>query len=175
MKTSLIGIAFVATATLFGLSAHASCADPRSGPPHHIPMIVNHGHFAPHEGIVGTWFVTYSVGEAYIQWHSDGTEWENINFPTITGNICMGSWEATGPWTYTRNHYGWLFDPTGNNVGYFNEVETDTLSRDGNSYSGTNVINYYDTAGNITPAPGTTAAPPPGGYAGTSSAVRIRP
>ncbi len=33
-------------------------------------------------------------GRAFIQWHSDGTEWENINHPVLGGNICMGSWRA---------------------------------------------------------------------------------
>ena len=34
--------------------------------------------------IVGTWLVTYEgpvAGQAFIQWHSDGTEWENIDLP----------------------------------------------------------------------------------------------
>ena len=175
MKTTLIGIAFVATASLFGLSAHANCSDPIVGSQHRVPMILNHAHFAPHEGIVGTWLVTYPNGQAYIQWHSDGTEWENINMPTITGNICMGSWESKGPWTYSRNHFGWLFDTSGNNVGYFNETETDTLAKDGNSYSGTNVTIFYDTSGTVIPAPGTMGPPPTGGYPGTSSATRIEP
>jgi hypothetical protein len=176
MKTTLIGIAFVATASLFGLSAHAAnCSDPIVGSQQRIPVILNHAHFAPHEGIVGTWLVTYPNGQAYIQWHSDGTEWENINMPTITGNICMGSWESKGPWTYSRNHFGWLFDTSGNNVGYFNETETDTLAKDGNSYSGTNVTIFYDTSGNVIPAPGTMGPPPTGGYPGTSSATRIEP
>jgi len=49
------------------------------------------------DGIVGTWQVSYTTGgspsgEAFIQWHDDGTEWENIDFPILGGNICMGSW-----------------------------------------------------------------------------------
>lgn len=175
MKNTLIGIAFVTTATLFGLSAHANCAYPRVESERHAPPIQSHPHFGPHEGIVGTWLASYPNGLAFIQWHSDGTEWENIDLAPATGNICMGSWEATGPWTYTRNHYGWLFDPSGNNIGYFNETETDTLAADGNSYSGTNVTVFYDTNGNVVPAPGAPAPPPPGGYPGTSSAVRIAP
>jgi hypothetical protein len=48
--------------------------------------------------IVGTWLVTYEgavTGQAFIQWHSDGTEWENINHPTLEGNICMGTGESS--------------------------------------------------------------------------------
>jgi hypothetical protein len=174
MKTTFIGIAFVAIAPLFGLSAHASCSDPRVGSQQPIAMNLNHRHFRPHEGIVGTWLVTYPNGQAYIQWHNDGTEWENVNFPILGGNLCMGSWEALDRWHFSRNHYGWIYTD-GIVSGYFNETETDTLSHDGNSYTGNNVTIFYDTQGNEVPAPGAPAPAPPGGYPGTSSATRIQP
>jgi hypothetical protein len=175
MKTSLIGFAFVATATLFGVSAHANCSYPSGGSDKHVSPPA-HQNFGEHEGIVGTWLVSYgNVGQAFIQWHSDGTEWENITHPTIGGNICMGSWIATGPWTFSRNHFGWIFDSTGNIAGWFNETETDRLSRDGNSYSGTNVTIFYDMDNNVVPAPGAPSPALPGGYPGTSSAVRLAP
>ena len=174
MKTTLIGIAAIAALSLFGLCAHASCSDPRVESQQPIPMILNHGHLGPHEGIVGTWLVTYPHGQAYIQWHSDGTEWENISYPVLGGNICMGSWEALDRWHFSRNHYGWIFTD-GAVTGYFNETETDTLSNDGNSYTGNNVTIFYDMAGTVVPAPGQTSSPPAGGYPGTSSAVRIAP
>ena len=50
-------------------------------------------------GSDGTWLVTYTgglAGQAFIQWHSDGTEWENIDFPILGGTICMGDWKAIG-------------------------------------------------------------------------------
>jgi hypothetical protein len=175
MKKALLGTAFVAITSLGALSAHAACSSPRGGAEEQGPLILHHGNFRPHQDIVGTWLATYPNGHAYIQWHSDGTEWENITMPAVTGNICMGSWEQTGRWTYMRNHYGWLFDGSGKNVGYFNETETDTLSRDGNSYTGTNVTTFYDLMGNVTPAPGAPSPAPEGGYPGTSSAVRIEP
>jgi hypothetical protein len=176
MKTTLIGIAATAALSLFALSAHANCSYPSGGSQAHIQLPSHHQHFADHEGIVGTWLVNYGmVGQAFIQWHSDGTEWENITHPTIGGNICMGSWVPTGPWTYSRNHFGWIFDMSGNIAGYFNETETDTLSRDGNSYSGTNVSIFYDMAGNVVPAPGAPSPAPAGVYPGTSSATLIAP
>jgi hypothetical protein len=63
----------------------------------------------------GAWHVSYMTGgapggEAFIQWHSDGTEWENINFPILGGNICMGSWKETDGNHVFRNHFGWLYD-----------------------------------------------------------------
>jgi len=176
MKTTLIGIAASAALSLFGMAAHANCAFPGGGNPPRIQLPAHRLHFADHEGIVGTWLVNYGpVGQAFIQWHSDGTEWENITHPPTGGNICMGSWVPTGPWTYSRNHFGWIFDASGAAVGYFNETETDTLSKDGNSYSGTNVSIFYDMTGAVVPAPGQPLPAPPGGYPGTSSAVRIAP
>ena len=176
MKTSLMGIAFVASTALFGVSAHANCSFSGAGSQKQMALPSHHQSFAEHEGIVGTWLVDYGpVGYAFIQWHSDGTEWENITHPTVGGNICMGSWIPTGPWTYSRNHYGWIFDSTGTIAGYFNETETDRLSRDGNSYSGTNVTIFYDLSGTVVPAPGAPSPAPSGGYPGTSSAVRLPP
>jgi hypothetical protein len=166
MNKTLIGTALVAAFTLFALPAHANCSDPRAPSPQSLIPLQHYGPFAPHEGIVGTWLVTYpGNGQAFIQWHSDGTEWENITHPTISGNVCMGSWIAIGPWTYYRNHFGWLFDSNGNNNGYFNETETDTLSKDGNSYAGTNVTTLYNLDHSVMAGP----------FPGTSTATRIDP
>ncbi len=145
MKTTIIGIAATAALSLLGLPSHANCAYPSAGNQQHIQFPAHH--FMEHEGIVGTWLVNYGpVGQALIQWHSDGTEWENITHPAIGGNICMGSWVPTGPRTYSRNHFGWIFDSsTGLIAGYFNETETDTLSKDGNSYTGTNITIFVTT------------------------------
>jgi hypothetical protein len=176
MKTTFLGIAATAALSLFGMAAHANCSDPGAGNEKQISLPAQHHNFAEHEDIVGTWLVNYGpVGQAFIQWHSDGTEWENITHPSIGGNICMGSWIQTDRRTFFRNHFGWIFDSTGIIAGYFNETETDTLSKDGNSYSGTNVSIFYDMDGNVVPAPGAPSPAPAGGYPGTSSAVRIAP
>jgi hypothetical protein len=34
-------------------------------------------------------------------------------------------------------------------IGYLNETETDTLSRDGNSYTGTDEVKLFDLNGNL--------------------------
>jgi hypothetical protein len=98
---------------------------------------------------VGTWHVVYTTegstsGEAFIQWHSDGTEWENINYPVLGGNICMGSWKTVDRSHVFRNHFGWLYN-NGLLAGYFNETETDEVAWDGNSYTGLNTttLNFY--------------------------------
>jgi hypothetical protein len=133
-------------------------------------------HLGEHDGIVGTWLVNYGgVGQAFIQWHSDGTEWENITHPSAGGNICMGSWVATAPRTYYRNHFGWIFDSKGLVAGYFNETETDVLAKDGKTYTGTNTTIFYDMTGHEVPAPGAPPPAPSGGYPGTAWAIRIVP
>jgi len=101
--------------------------------------------------IVGTWLVTYTgplVGEAFTQWHSDGTEWENINYPILGGTICMGDWKAIGDRHVRRSHTGWLYT-NGLLSGYFTETETDEVARDGASYTGINDAKFYDLDGNM--------------------------
>ena len=163
MNKLLIGTALFATFSLSALSAHASCVDPRTANQAEAPSNLVLGPMASHAGhdafenIVGTWHVTYTTegfppGEAFIQWHSDGTEWENINHPVLGGNICMGSWKPLDRSHVFRNHYGWLYN-NGVIAGYFNETETDLLSWDGNSYSGTTTttLTFYAVPPATTP------------------------
>ena len=162
MKRLLIGAAVAAALALSGLSAHAGCVDPRIASqtsksnlePGSMPSRAG---FDAGENIVGTWFVAYTTegfppGAAFIQWHRDGTEWENINHPVLGGNICMGSWKSVDRTHVFRNHYGWLYS-NGVIAGYFNETETDEVAWDGNSYSGMNTttLTFYPVAPATTP------------------------
>src|ERR1700761_2243389 len=109
MKFFAIGSSIAAVLMLAGMSAHASCTDPRMGdqgiqnmPPVdlHQPSMENHWHReGAAEMIVGTWHVTYTsngkyFAQAFMQWHRDRTEWEHITQPVLGGNICMGSWKV---------------------------------------------------------------------------------
>jgi hypothetical protein len=167
------------TAAMYAAPASAGCTDPRnshanSALPHAFAQVSAATASAAENGhgkrsIVGTWHVTYTTegapgGEAFIQWHSDGTEWENINFPILGGNICMGSWKETDDNHVFRNHWGWLYDGSGNLAGYYNETETDELSKDGNSYHGNNETKIYDLSGAMQ-----------ADVTGTASAKRISP
>lgn len=120
------------------------------------------------DNIVGTWHVTYTTegsagGEAFIQWHNDGTEFENINFPILGGNICMGSWKPVDRTHVFRSHVGWLYT-NGLLSGYFTETEADEVAQHSNSYSGINDTKIYDLDGNIEVE-----------LAGTAVATRISP
>jgi len=173
MKYTLTSAAVAAALTLTGLSAHASCADPRvqaqQGVSHQMAPLFRQEPVAGDDsdkargsdGIVGTWLVTYTgglAGQAFIQWHSDGTEWENIDFPILGGTLCMGDWKAIGDRHVRRSHIGWLYT-NGNLSGYFTETETDEVARNGASYTGSNDAKFYDLEGNMfAEATGTAAA-----------------
>jgi hypothetical protein len=172
MKQHHIRFAGIAAFALYGVAAHAGCVDPRvvaqnasnRAPPvlpapAAISAVDHHGY----DSIVGTWIVSYTSagqtgGEAFIQWHDDGTEWENIDFPVLGGNLCMGSWQQLDRRRVRRQHIGWLYTD-GTISGYFTETETNTLSHDGRSYVGTNDMQIYDLDGNLqVEIPGTSSA-----------------
>jgi hypothetical protein len=183
-KTAIQGVGAILCASVLGAlfsgQASASCMDPNAasgqGSLHQPPKLalnapavqsswVNQD--AAHK-IVGTWQVAYATGgtvyaEAFIQWHSDGTEWENIDFPILGGNICLGSWKAVGEDRVSRYHVGWLYTD-GVLSGHFVETETDVLSRDGNSYTGNNDTKFYQLDGTMFRE-----------VVGTSAATRISP
>lgn len=181
-KTALHGIGAVlcvgVLGALFSAQASASCVDLAAvsgqGALHQSPTLSLHaavGAAIPGsaaERIVGTWQVSYAsggtvYGEAFIQWHSDGTEWENIDFPVLSGNICMGSWKAVDENHVYRYHVGWLYS-NGALFGHFTETETNEVSPDGNSYTGNNDTKLYQLDGTMIQE-----------IVGTSSATRISP
>lgn len=184
MKRILVGMAVTATLALAGVCAHANCMDPRGKHELTTPFALKNEPRGPHGGrnaaedIVGTWDVVYTTdpsstpwAEAFIQWHSDGTEWENINAPILQGDICLGSWKAVDDWHVYRNHVGWIYAPdnSGVVVGYFTLTETDEVARDGNSYTGTNTTTLY-----FYPVPPATT-PTVEVSTGTATAKRIAP
>jgi hypothetical protein len=125
--------------------------------------------------IVGFWHVSFfakgnapggppdetPIDDAYVQWHSDGTEIMNSSRPPIIGSFCLGVWKATGPRTYKLTHLAKSWGVDGFTfIGPAVVVENVTLGRNGNSYSGTFSITQYDTEGHVVPpAPNLPAAP----------------
>jgi hypothetical protein len=64
-----------------------------------------------------------------------------------------GAFESTSPlraFAHVRLfHVGWNFDPTGVTlIGHFTETQTDTVSADGKTYTGTFAIQNFDLSGN---------------------------
>jgi hypothetical protein len=91
---------------------------------------VDHETSVPNGGIVGLWSVSFvSDGTAHpipipagavvdfgtVQWHDDGTElMVSGGRPPSTGDVCMGVWEQTGPFTYKLKHVAlaWISSDT---------------------------------------------------------------
>jgi hypothetical protein len=157
-------IALAAASMVFGAtSLKASCFDPatsRQGAtlkPEFVQILAERqGRDEQSNSIVGLWHVTYTdttnrgvpFYEAFDMWHSDGLEFENANLSPIESNICMGVWKLMGH-NIRLYHVGWSFDATGSPTGIFTINETNTVSVDGNSYTGTFAFKQYDPDGNL--------------------------
>ena len=119
--------------------------------------------------IVGMWQVKFTaegntgsgappdgtpIDNAFVQWHSDGTEIMNSGRPAQDGNFCLGVWKRTGKSSYKLNHFALGNDTTnapsgiGNPAGPTQIRENIVLSHDGNSYCGSFTLDAYDTSGN---------------------------
>jgi hypothetical protein len=95
-------------------------------------------------------------------WFADGNEitYSGVRDPT-TGATCLGIWERTGELTYELNHIGLSWNPAGNPQGLpagpggpaFIKQHV-TLSKDGNSYTGTFTITQLGPDGKTLALPG---------------------
>lgn len=122
--------------------------------------------------IVGLWEVSFvsdgiapnpvpagaTVDFGTVQWHDDGTElMVSGGRAPSTGDVCMGVWEQTGPFTYKLKHLAlaWISTDTPPSMGgpgpspaqflgpaIIREVVTLNRSRD--SYQGPFTIDQYD-------------------------------
>src|SRR5207248_2428435 len=106
--------------------------------------------------IMGLWHVslyldpghTTLFAQTYKQWHRDRLEFESANlFP---GALCVGTWKQIASNMVSLYHVGWV---PGGVPGFptavrFVETETNTVSLDGNSYSGTATQTFYDQSSN---------------------------
>ena len=129
-------------------------------------------HYSFEDPIVGMWKVAFlakgntgpdappdgtPIDSAIVQWHADGTEIMNSGRPAQDGNFCLGVWEKVGFNKYKLNHFALGNDPSnaptgiGNPAGPTHIQETITLSRDGNQYSGSFILDATDPSGNTGP------------------------
>jgi hypothetical protein len=157
-RSILVSIATVALMA-GGVSAQAGCGasmGAKAGVLHKIPHLnLSRAEAAPegYGSIVGMWMNSIIVGgntvaTSIATWHSDGTEFDNIDAPPIMGNICQGVWESRGG-QVVEHHFGWTFDQNSNPSGYFTLDQTVKLSQRGMSYSGPFDQKFYDNDGNL--------------------------
>ena len=107
------------------------------------------------DSIVGLWHTNYTAdnapfAETFKEWHSDGTEFENVNHNPASGSVCVGVWKVVGTRTVRLHHMGFLFNADGTSAGTFVVDETDTLATPGRSYAGAFTFSTYDVNGNMT-------------------------
>ena len=157
--TALVGMALTSTNAFAncGLTAGAKGAVIR------LPVLTGDNQIAdavPREGantsIVGLWHIVYTqangdpFGQSFKEWHSDGTEFENVDHSAIVGNICFGVWKQLGNRTVRLHHTGWTFDTGGNPTGTFTIDEIEVVAPNGMSYTGSFTFKTYDVNGNFT-------------------------
>jgi len=119
------------------------------------------------DSIVGLWHTNYTAdnapfAETFKEWHSDGTEFENVNHNPAVGSVCVGVWKMVGARKVRLHHLGFLFNADGTSAGTFIVDETDTVGTPGSSYVGAFTFSTYDVNGNLT-----------GQVKGTVAATRI--
>lgn len=102
--------------------------------------------------IIGTWLAAYAGGvhNGFVQWQAGGNVNQMIDFPPKTGNSGpLGVWKKNADGTYSAFVQAYIWDAAGDNrTSTLKKVETVTLN--GNSYSGTFTVTYYDSTGKVT-------------------------
>jgi hypothetical protein len=104
--------------------------------------------------IVGMWITDLSTGGVLVdrtieQFSSDGNELiSSSGAAPATDNKCYGIWQASGARTVGVTHIGWDFDgATGTFKGTARLIIIVTLSRDGDSFTGTYQQDEIDPSG----------------------------
>jgi hypothetical protein len=142
----------------------------RSGSDGFVP--VEHETSVANSDIVGLWQISMvsdgippnpvprgaTVDFGTAQWHDDGTELMiSGGRPPSTGDVCMGVWEQTGPFTYELKHLAlaWLSSDTPPSVGgpgpspaqFLGPAiihQAVTLAKSRSSYRGTFTLDQYN-------------------------------
>ncbi len=168
---ALSGLALAMMAIPNGVAECGSTGKPAhpahwEGPSERAQLMLVEEEVAP---IVGMWHVTFTaegnkegppdgtpIDNALVTWHSDKTEIMNSGRPPQDGNFCMGVWEEVGHCKYKLNHFAGGNDTTnapggiGSPTGPTHLREEVTVSPDGKHYTGTFILDAYDTSFNRT-------------------------
>jgi hypothetical protein len=153
LKGALMGLAALGAAAA-APAAWAGCGTPPNLAPADwtgssaglFTPVVNNGQ----SSIVGLWSIKMTVNGGpfdfgYAQWHSDGTEMmlSGGRIPA-TGDVCLGVWAQTGPFSYHLSHFGLSFTAAGVPDGDDHIVEDVTIGQKGDSFTGSFSIDRTD-------------------------------
>jgi hypothetical protein len=165
MKLTII--AAVAAAGLAGSTFQAQACNPflsknygKVVPPTTLPASMlaknnTRGAAPKKNSIVGLWHDVHTASngtlflEGYDTWNASGTENELGNLPPASGALCVGAWAKQGGIYNLKAHVTWLYDLNNNFVGTLDMTQQNTLSSDGNSYTGTFDAKFYDPSGTL--------------------------
>jgi hypothetical protein len=104
-------------------------------------VLTSHGNLGIPDGAI--------LDKGFQQWHADGTEFLNSSGQKpLTQNYCLGTWAKIGKANYSLNHFAYNYDAAQNLTGITRIREVVTLGPNRNTFSGTFVIDAYDTARN---------------------------
>jgi len=113
------------------------------------------------QGPEGSWLYTVTIpGYTFqgIETYSPGggyTEADQLSFnPLAVASAGHGAWKMTGGNTFNLTYLNLTFDgfSTGNPTGTLKVRQTTTISKSGNSYTGSGDYTYYDLDGNPIPS-----------------------
>lgn len=159
MKTLLLTATAVLTLAFAAPAAYAGCGLQSGARDAGVKFPALAGAFEQMEmhndSIVGLWQTSYTAGgqpfgNSFKQWHSDGTEFENVDHNPTIGNICFGVWKQIGERTVRLHHLGWLFGTDGSPEGTFTIDEIDVLAPNGMTYTGSFVFKTFNPDGTFT-------------------------
>jgi len=90
------------------------------------------------------------VDGRFDNWFADHNELFIDQSPPATDNVCNGTWVQSGAREYKLRHMAWVFDSTNTLViGTIGIRDTVTLSKDEQTFSGTEIDTVYDLKGNV--------------------------
>jgi hypothetical protein len=90
------------------------------------------------------------IDERFDNWFADHNELFVDETPPVEGNACNGTWVQSGEREYKLLHDTWQFDSTNTIVIAIGVIrDTVTLSKDRQSFSGTETFTVYDLNNNV--------------------------
>jgi hypothetical protein len=110
---------------------------------------------AARTSIAGMWLTDFLLGDGpdvydqmFQQYHQGGTETSLSNgLPPVLGNVCLGIWQAIGPWTFVVKHVAWNWNPDHTLAGTFVLEFEVTVDASGLEFDGSWSASNFDLEG----------------------------